>query len=345
MGGLVGRHTHGWVSEHGYTWLPFPCILCFLHVSSVGRSYQRHGSGLGKQKAHQGPITITLLLVSCQPEDFIRTSNKEDEILSFTKSILLQEMRQNINYLGEESRFIQPGNMMAGVCWEGQGERDECGCELFMVTIGTKKPAHQLILTNTTKKWQLPQRPVSDLSSCHVNWKLELVLEEVKSLHFHDSAHGIQNPRQFGGLRKRPWPLAIPFSGTLGHSVRGWLRPHGVQEGPVCGDMMKACPTAPCTGAHSASHRHSAAETRLETAETGPACLTICPLPDTSGTEAGTFLPLSFLLFFPLFPPVPLSSSTQTLITLTSCALDMGNVAGTFSMASPSVQPCVCYFP
>lgn len=133
------------------TWLPFLGILCFLHVSSLSRSYQYHGSGLGQQKAHQGPITITLLLVSCQPEDFIRTRTKEDEIPSFSKSILLQGMRQNINYLGEESRFIQPGNMMAGVCWEGQGERDECGCELFIVTTGTKKPAHQLILTNTTK--------------------------------------------------------------------------------------------------------------------------------------------------------------------------------------------------
>lgn len=133
------------------TWLPFLPILCFLHVSSVSRSYRYHGSELGKQKAHQGPIITTLLLVSCQPEDVIRTSNKEDEIPSFTKSILLQGMRRKISYLGEESHFIQPGNMMAGVCWEGQGERDECGCELFMVTIGKKKPGHQLILTNTTK--------------------------------------------------------------------------------------------------------------------------------------------------------------------------------------------------
>ena len=103
-----------------------------------------------------------------------------------------------------------------------------------------------------------------------------------------------------------------------------------MQEAPS-GDMLKACPTAPCRGAHSAPHRHSAAETRFRAAEIGPTCLTMCPLSDTFGAEAGTFLPLSFLLRFPLFPPVPLSSSTQTLVTLTSCTLDMRNVVGNFA--------------
>ena len=34
---------------------------------------------------------------------------------------------------------------------EGSGQRDECGCELFMVSTREKKPAHQLILTNATE--------------------------------------------------------------------------------------------------------------------------------------------------------------------------------------------------
>ena len=309
----VDTCTGEWVNT-ATPWLPFLPILCFLHVSSVSRSCRCRGSELGKQKAHQGPVAITLLLVSCQPEDVIRTSNKEDEIPSFTQSILLQGMRQKVSYLGEESHFIQPGNIMAGVCWERQGERDECGYELFTVTIGKKMPAHQLILTNTTKLWQIPQRPASGLSFWHVNWKLESLLEEVKSLHFHDSTHGKQKPRHFIGPRKRPWPLTIPFSGTPGHSARGRSASPTACRGTPCVGRTESPLHGPARRCSLCTRCHAAAETHFVAAETGPTRLTMCPLSDAAGIEAGTFLPLSSFLFFPLFPPVPLSSSTQTRI-------------------------------
>ena len=229
---------------------------------------------------------------------------------------------------------------MAGVCWERQGERDECGCELFTVTIGKKKPAHQLILTNTTNLWQIPQRPASGLSFWHVNWKLESLLEEVKSLHFHDSAHGKQKPRQFIGPRKRPWPLAIPFSGTPGHSARGRsASPHGVQGDPLCGTHWNPAPWP---------------HTQVLSLHPLPRCCRNTfrggrnrshPLDNVSSLRYRWHWGRHFSSS--LFPPFLPSISTSASFLLhpdpnNIYPRDARNVTGNSSMAPPSVHPCIC---
>lgn len=114
MGGWVGG---GWESEYGLSLASIHLLFSsYASLSRVTIPWVSAGQAKGTLEPHpHHPLFYTLPT----REYFIGANNKED-IVSFAEPTLLQGMRQNINYWGEKSHFIQSGNVMR-VGWGVRG--------------------------------------------------------------------------------------------------------------------------------------------------------------------------------------------------------------------------------